>query len=444
MKKLFIVLFVMACATAIHAQYIVNGFESAVADTFFHFPPQNTGLASGEGSLTLTDVTTGQYDGNGALKVDYVVHSSESYGGYSQLQYSVPQSSGQYMDWSNAKSIRIWVNVLTPTSPDSSVEFRMQIFDAGGESDYWNTGTDHENWYWNGGSGIFSSAPGWQAIDIPLVDLTTTQGITSGAQADGLILNGWSGTANNGVLDLDKIVGYVIEFETPSIDNNGKGTGTVLFDKLQFLDTPYPPIATFDNIAGDTSFFNIDVMEFAGEGNMGAVTLTDVTDKPFEGASSLQVDFSVNASQSWGGYVNMEHLLPAGEYLPDMSGNSNLYLYLKVPKVTTGNPNRVAWRFFLYDEESDGHQEWWQIEIPHEFLYTASDEWQQIKLPLENMGYSAPAIVFDGFVVPSWTIDQNHGGDGILNLAHISGWKIELSAAAEDPNTSGMRRNIFN
>jgi hypothetical protein len=424
MKKIFIVLYLFSFATLINAQWIINGFESAASDSIFFYSPRTTGLASGTGSLVLTDVTDPVHSGNAAMKADYVVHSSESYGGYTEFQYLRPQD-GTFFDWSSAQKLRLWYYVVTPYSA-GSIYFRLKILESGGSADYVGSRSDHEDWYFQGPD-IYGAAPGWNYIDMPLIDRGS-----GSPNAEGFSLTGWSGTNNNGKLDFDKIVGWMVDFITDGISGNGTATGTVVFDDFEFVGTKNPPIATFDSTASN-NYFNIGLVD-----DVSKVTLSDETTSPLEGYSTLKVDYKANASQSWGGYVNLEHVLPAGQYYPDMSSNQNLYMFIKVPAPPTGNVNRLYFRFFLYN---DG--EWWQIETPHEFLYSGITDWQMIKFPLDNKGYSASAIVNDGFVVPSWSIDQGHGGDGIFDLAHINGFKIELSAQPGDPTPQLLEGTLY-
>jgi hypothetical protein len=417
-------------ASLINAQWIINGFESAAADSIFFYSPRNTGLASGTGTLVLTDVTDPVHSGSKAMKADYLVHSSMSYGGYTEFQYLRPQDS-TYFDWSSAEKLRLWYYVITPYST-GNIYFRLKILESGGAANYIGSRAEHEDWYFQGPD-IYGAAPGWNYIDMPLVDRGS-----GSPNAEGFSLPGWSGIANNGKLDFDKIVGWMVDFITDGITGNGTATGTVVFDDFEFVGTKNPPLCTFDSSATIPKYFTIDDMSGQNPVDYGSVTLTDETTNPLEGYSSLKVDYKVNSSMSWGGYVNIEHVLPSGQYYPDMSSNQNLYLYLKVPVIPTGNTNRLRFRFFLYN---DGER--WQIELPPAFLYSGNTDWQMIKLPLDNKGYSAAAIPYDGFVVPSWTISQGFGGDGIFDLAHINGFKLELTAAAEDPTPQIMEGSIL-
>ncbi len=424
MKKLFIVFFLFSVASLINAQWVVNGFESAAADSMFFYSPKTSGLASGSGSLVLTDVTDPVHAGTGAMKVDYVVHSSESYGGYTEFQYLRPQDN-TFFDWSGAEKLRLWYYVITPYTT-GEIYFRFKILESGGSANYQASKADHEDWYFQG-SDIYGAAPGWNYIDMPLID----RGGGS-PNAEGFSLTGWSGTNNNTTLDFDKITGYMVDFITNGISDNGTASGTVVFDNLEFVGTKYPAITNFDSLATN-NYFVIDQMEWTGVADqMGKVTLTDVTDQPFEGYSSMKFDFTVNNSQSWGGYVNIQHNLPDGTFLQDMTANQNLLLYYKIDSATTGAAGRVTMRMFLYDESS-GVSEPWQITVPID-LYTATSGWQMVKIPLDDKGIGASALRSDGFVIPSWASPT---GDGVLNLDKIAAWKFEFSGSADAPFVQG-------
>lgn len=427
MKKLFIVLFLVSFAAVVNAQWIVTDFETAAADSFFQHAPQS-GLASGEGFMNVSDVADPVYHGSGAYKTDWSIHSSESWGGYIQFNYNVPQEApGTYLDWSSAEKLRVWYNVLTPSSEPGLVRFRMQIYDPG--PDYWNGGTDHESWYFEESDApyVFDNTPGWHFIDIPLVD----RGKAGGPNKEGFSLTGWAGVENNAVLDFDKVVGYVFEWTTPGIANNGKATGSIVWDKLEFVGNKYAPVYTFDDAVA-TSYFAIDDMSWAGDAGKGAVTLTDVTTEPFEGTGMMKYDVKVNNSQSWGGYVHIRRELPEGTYLQDLTSNQALFLYVKILQPFTGAAGRVTMRMALKDNSSTAREPW-QIQVPID-LYSTNTEWQQIRIPLDSYGVGG-GLRTDGFVIPDWNTSEQ--GDGAFNLDKLVEWKIEFSGSGDAPYVQG-------
>jgi hypothetical protein len=419
MKKGLVTLFILLAATLLNAQWVQYGFETANADTFFQHPPANPGLGTGSGSLILSDITSNPdpYNGTAACKVEWTVHSSESWGGFQQMMHLTPiNGAHEYFDFSMANELRLWYYNVLPSTQPGLVHMRFKLHEAGGQSDYWNNQNDHEDWYFQV-DGFYDAAPGWQMIVIPLVDLGAGSPTTTG-----FTLPGWSGQQNNGVLDFDKIIGYSLEFTTPGITNNGTANGVIVWDKLTLWGSKYTPLSTFDSNAG---FFEVDNMGWAGATGMGNLVVSDMTNNPFEGAASLQFDATVNNSQSWGGYVNARHNIDG--YWEDLSARTNLYVYIKVLTPFTGTDQRVTLRLMLFDD-SDGAEEQWYHKV-NVNLYQAS-EWQKIVIPLVNLEGTGDDGVLssDGFRIPSW---ESYSGNNVLDLNKIKAWKFEFSGTGD-------------
>lgn len=423
MKKVLVTLFlVVLFSSYVSAQWVQYGFETAASDTFFQHPPVNSGLCSGSGSLVFTTINSSPtpYQGEGALKVEWLVHSSESYGGFSQMMHLNPRDTVEYINWSMATELRIRYYNVIPSTAAGLVHMRFKIHEAGGQSDYWNNGNDHEDWYFQV-DGFYDAEPGWKELIIPLVD----NGAGS-PNSTGFALPGWSGTQNNGVLDFDKVIGYSLEWTTPGIENNGTATGVIVWDNLIHVGNRYTPLTNFDN-AASTNYFAVDNMSWAGTGSEGACTLTDNTTDVFEGTSSMQIDATINHSQTWGGYVNIRHDVPDGGFLEDLSARDALYLYVKVLTPFTGTANRVTMRMMLYDKNT-GTEENWTTKI-NVNLYEASG-WQKIRIPLENLEGTGDdnVLTSDGFRIPGW---ESYSGDNIMNLDKICAFKFEFSGTGD-------------
>ena len=121
---------------------------------------------------------------------------------------------------------------------------------------------------------------------------------------------------------MDKVKGFEIAlvYITPGgTVNTPFVTGSVLIDKLELVGNRYKPFQTFDNAAADV--FSVDYMSWAGAG-AGSATLTNNTTDFVEGTGSMQLDYTVNASQDWGGYVNMTDTTWR---LPDSLSQSNCF-----------------------------------------------------------------------------------------------------------------------
>jgi hypothetical protein len=220
-------------------------------------------------------------------------------------------------------------------------------------------------------------------------------------------------------MDLNKIIGYSIECTAPVVSEN-IASGTIYWDDLTLQGTKYPVIENFDNVAAVTDYYKIDNMSW-GTPNASLVISDEKTDV-FEGASSLKIDYKVNANQSWGGYVNMEHIFPAPIKL---DGNTNLYCAVKnlVPNELKG---RLQFRFVLYDDASSVRQSWMQL---FNVNIDSVSDWTMVKIPLEFNEVSSWDLVNYEFINPP---DQGNP-DTKMDLASIGGYKLEFSVDAEGP-----------
>jgi hypothetical protein len=294
---------------------------------------------------------------------------------------------------------------------------RFKMHEAGGESAYYSgSETDHEDWYLETAV-PYDDTPGWKELIIPLKTIDGFDG--AGPNAEGFSLPGWSGTRNNGEMDLDKIIGYSIECTAPVVSEN-IASGTIYWDDLTLQGTKYPVIENFDNVAATADYYKIDNMSW-GTPNASLVISDEKTDV-FEGESSLKIDYKVNANQSWGGYVNMEHIFPAPIKL---DGNTNLYCAVKnlVPNELKG---RLQFRFILYDDASSVRQSWMQI---FNVNIDSVSDWTMVKIPLEFNEVSSWDLVNYEFINPP---DQGNP-DTKMDLASIGGYKLEFSVDAEGP-----------
>ncbi|MCK9282122.1 MAG: T9SS type A sorting domain-containing protein [Melioribacteraceae bacterium] len=420
MKK-SVLLFLFFISTIAYGQFRVNGFEDATASAMFNHPvPGNlNGLGTGGSTMTLTDATDVKHGGNASLKVEWFVNTTESYGGFAQMMhlFSVDTQNGEYYDFSMADHLSIWYNNTVASTQNGSVHMRFKLHEAGGEATYYSgSAADHEDWYFETAV-PYDETPGWKELKIPLKMIDGFDG--AGPNAEGFSLPGWSGTRNNGEMDLDKIVGYSIECTAPVVTGN-EAYGTIYWDDLTLQGSQYPPIETFDNVAAIADYYKVDNMSW-GTPN-ASLTVTDEKTDVFEGESSLKIDYKVNANQSWGGYVNMEHIFPEPIKL---DGNTNLYCAVKnlIPNELKG---RLQFRFVLYDDASSVRQSWMQL---FNVNIDSVSDWTMVKIPLEFNEVSSWDLVKTEFINPP---DQGNP-DTKMDLASIAGYKIEFSVDAEGP-----------
>jgi hypothetical protein len=444
MKKMLLLLVAsMLLAWPLSAQWVFNGFESAVKDSMFSYAT----TASAKKNIHINVDTATGVQGSKAMKCTWTVHTTESWGGFNQLNFFVPRSKDNtyyanthravykdstYMNFTGAKYISLWFNNLVKSSANSVVHFRLELYEAGGttNNDYWNVPAQHEEWYFEDSTMYYATA-GWKQMIMPLVD-RGGGGVTPNDK--GFSDPGWSGITNNGKLDLDKIVGYSIVWTATLLGGDSTASGVIMFDKLQLLGDNSTPIRTFNNFAQDTTDFG----PYIGKNDAGSITFFKETADTLISPSALGVDWKVNGAQSWGGYANFEYVLPASTYFTNLAGNAYLQLYIKVVKPLTSSTgtiqNKVTMRLTLKETGTSNTDEWY-TKLNVIIDSTANDlGWQQVTMPLLSLSGSWAELSSKGFynVVP-----PTSGSNGIMDLNQLGRIKFEFSMSADAPEPTG-------
>lgn len=425
MKKLFVFLFVLMFVGLSQAQWVVESFDNAVGPVFLDPPVLNSNFfASGATQGAKMDLFNDpdHMEGTGSMKVDYNVVASEGWGGYTVRTTYIPGqdfSSVPYMDFSTGTQLKLRYKVLTPADTTISgsvfMELKLAEIDELGNRDLWNHHMQIN---------MFDASGTWQEVLIPLV------------RADdnnfGFSLQFGGG---DGELQLDKVKGFeltCVYITAGNATTPPTATGAILIDKLELVGNRYNPFQTFDNAA--SGVFAVDDMSWAGPSGKSTVVLSNNTTDFVEGTGSMQLDYTVNASQSWGGYLNFRDTTWV---FPDSFTNRTaLVLYVKNVNPLTGTtPQRVTCRFFLM-ENSTGANEDWVIEVPINF--EQAGDWTRYYLPLKQDTVwtdSAGKTRFPqtGFAQTWWSIT----GDNIFNQGSITGYKIEFSAGGNDYGPQG-------
>ncbi|MBN2356088.1 T9SS type A sorting domain-containing protein [candidate division KSB1 bacterium] len=211
---------------------MINNFDAAPADTNYWAYFDNHGgqhyqtsdqADSAKGWLQLTFVSDPVQEGTGAMKVDYSVHNSEGWGGYSKLEHWNPDSSATY-DWSKYDSIAFWYYNAVPQSLAGRVTFRLDLQDVSDSPNGNATYSVNDCEYYYSFQQILDSQPGWNRFAMPL---TADPNAWSG---EAFNLTGWSGISGNGKLDLDKIKGFSFEFSISGAGEGDVSAGTIIFD----------------------------------------------------------------------------------------------------------------------------------------------------------------------------------------------------------------------
>jgi hypothetical protein len=439
MKKILLLLVAsMLLAWPLSAQWVFNGFESAVADSMFSYAT----TAAARKNIHINVDTVAGVQGSKALKCTWTVHTTESYGGYNQLNFYVPRSKDStyyakqhrhvykdstYLNFSGAKFISLWFNNLTKSTkgPDL-VHFRLELYEAGGTANFWNDQAQHEEWYFESNK-MFDTTAGWKQMIMPLVD----RGSGPTPNDQGFSNPGWSGITNNGTLDLDKIIGYSLVWTAPQLGGDSIASGVVMFDKLQLLDDKYTPIRTYNNFIQDTT----DLNPHRGWNDAGNITFFKEAVDTLVTPSALGVDWKVNGAQTWGGYANFVNVLPAGTYFPNLGGNAYLQLYIKVVTPLTSSTgtiqNKVTMRFTLKETGTANTDEWYN-KLNVIIDSTANNlGWQQVNIPLVALPGSWGELSSKGFYA------VNGSGNGIMDLNQIGQIKIEFSMSADAGEPTG-------
>ena len=449
MKKLLLLLVVsMFLALPLSAQWIFNGFESTVKDSMFTyaFTPGATK------QIQINKDTAAGVEGAKALKCTWKVHTTQSWGGYNQLNYFVPRSKDNtyyanthrnffkdstYMNFSGAKYISLWFNNITKSSvaPDL-IHFRLELYEAGGGANFWNDQAQHEEWYFESNK-MYDTTAGWKQMIMPLVDRGT--GATPNDQ--GFSNPQWSGVTNNGTLDLDKIVGYSIVWTAPLLGGDSTASGVIMFDKLQLLGNNYQPVYTFNNFTADTANFTKNIGFY---GTQGGITFAEEKVDTLISPSALSVAYKVNISETWGGYANFLNNYPAGTFMQDLSGNNYLLMYVKVldplksssGKIENVMSMRLSLREGAIGDATGTGDEWYtraQVILDSNAVGLG---WQMVQMPLKALPGSwgeFGAAPYAGFYAVN-------GSDGVMNLNKIKQFKIEFSASkdAGQPNAADL------
>jgi len=330
MKKMLAALLFLLLAGSIHAQWVFQPFDDAVATGWFTDEYFDNGY--GFAVMELSD-TTEATEGTGSLKIDYTVAAGDGWGGYVVRRTPFPTTCVVY-DLSAGTALRLRYKVITPTvkSHDGTMfmEVKMRDLDPGlSDADLWYAETKVD----------FSDASGtWVDVEIPLV-LTNDKATGFAAQFTG-------GDAEWQIHETQGFEFALVYITAGDPVNPPTATGTILFDGWELIGNKYPPLITFDGMA---SQFGLDDMGWAGPDGKGEITLTDENTDYVEGTGALKMDYTCHASQDWGGFVAFDK-----EVTPPDSFNNRtaLTIFLKnVTPFTSSVPQRGILRFFIFENK---------------------------------------------------------------------------------------------
>jgi len=417
MKRIFTLWMLFSLFTLTSAQWVVEPYDTAGNDGYWLYQFYSNGTATAK--MELSNNNSDFVQGTGSLQCEYRIEAKDSWGGYGVRVFRTDSAFAEkrYMDLSAGTSLNVNYKIVDPAvmSAPGSVFIEWKLTEENGDA-----GTDL--FYYQTPANL-TTANGWVTLSMPLKQ---TEDKTLGFALQ---------TSNGGdaVLQLDKIVGFevaIVYITQGNAANPPSAVGTILFDNMQLIGSSYPVIETFDAVATDDSFI-VDYMSWAGEG-AGSLNLTNNSTDLIEGSSSLQLDYTVNSSQDWGGFVSIDHDL--GDTIANFGERTSLYLYIKntLPN-TSVNPERLKMHLFL-KENSSGVNEDWVISIPIEL--NKSSEWERYALPLVQKailkdtlnGKEVTYYPSNGFAQPG----AGTQGDGRFNQDFVHAYRLELISLGND------------
>jgi hypothetical protein len=223
-----------------HAQ-VLNSFDAAPADTNYwewYEPVTEGGSEDNPGGhyaiSTNADPELGWIhtsyvndivlEGDSAMRIDYSIHNSESWGGYSKLHHYYPDTlSSVTYDFTMYDSLSFSYYNVVPQDSVGRVHLRLNMGDYADIDDpaYHDLG---ELWY--SFHYILDNEPGWHTVNMLLDNTESWDGA-------GWTYTGWSGAAGDLDFDKDKIKSFAFEF---SVNGSGIGdvvTGSIIIDDLK-------------------------------------------------------------------------------------------------------------------------------------------------------------------------------------------------------------------
>lgn len=425
MKKLLIAIFFIA--VAVQAQtYVFQNMDNSVKDKWWDLNTIYNNQGSATAKFDVEDYTADKKEGTASVKVSYVVGAGDGWGGYVVRTTNSPTDPSSpfqnYLDISTGTKLTFWYKVTKPvvTTQQGTVfmEFKIGDYDSENKRDLWYREMPID----------FSDASGqWKQVTVDLDPFKD-----GGDKSKEWALQFGDGDRE---IQLDKIKSFefaIVYITTGSGTNTPTATGEILFDGFAVTGDRYaPPIFNFDNQA--SIFTSIDDMNWAGDAGKGSVKLTDNTTDKVEGTGSLQFDYTVNASQDWGGYVNFtKEITPPAKF--DERTSLVLWVKNKTPHKST-NSKRLTLRFFIIENNTGSADEGWVCLVPID--WSKATDWVRVVLPLKQ---SKPIDVgtekmfpSDGFAQPWW----DEKGDKVFNPEAIKAIKFELSAEGNTGPTGG-------
>lgn len=363
-KYLLLIASLVFLPLAANGQLVIHNFDTVPDSTFLNVYGNNDDWP--ETHVFLSTETSTVHDGAGALRVDWQNKCYDQWGGWIGMNHFHPDSLGVY-DFSPYTDISLWYYNATAQSKPGKVEFRIILYDAG-------PGTDPaaEGWeVWLSHHAILDQAPGWNQIVVKMEDGGDPAGPGAANAGKAFWNPGWGqSVAGNGVLDLEKIAGWGIEFSQDASlyqQPDDSVSGVIILDEFQ-LQGVAP----------------VNLVMFNGKAVPGGVNMSI----GWSGSADVS-----NEDDFTGGTNSIKWTCGAGwDGVNFVFGNPKNLLYnwptdsvqLKI-KAPAGIGDLLL---TFHDLDEDGAE---KVDYPFQATYLLSETnygfdgtWKQIKVPLKN------------------------------------------------------------
>lgn len=212
------------------------------------------------------------------------------------------------------------------------------------------------------------------------------------------------------------------------------GNGESEISEISYVIEPFESIddVWFTRLYNDGGYLNLTILEARqGEEEEGLGQELHHQEKPLFGNGALQIDYGVQATETWGGFVDFGWIMDKTPY--NCYGATHLMLHYNVLKPQSLQ-ERVHLRLILLDDsdcqpDEDGNYTYICAEAPgqalenyytfHYVLDDAEPGWKELRMELRGDANSDSPLQRTG-----WT---GIVGNDVLDPDHIRGWRIELS-----------------
>jgi len=148
------------------------------------------------------------------------------------------------------------------------------------------------------------------------------------------------------------------------------------------------------------------------------------TDEKYEGTGAMRVEWQNQRYDQWGGWIGLNYFDPDSGVIEEFGLYDTLTLWFN--NLVPQSKSDVEFRIILYDYGPGTSYDTYEVWISHFLILDDSPGWQQIKVPMIDVGADAQGQHDGpGFWNPGW--GQTAEGNGILDLDAISGWAFEWS-----------------